>query len=66
MDGGVSSSSPSHTKDFKMVLTAPQPVLVIMSFRKGNTLAIKRRSLFFYDGPLDKGGITQRAGCLIR
>jgi hypothetical protein len=30
----------------KMVLTAPQPVLVIMSLSKGNALAIKRRSSF--------------------
>ena len=29
-----------------VVLTAPQPVLVIMSLRKGNVLAIKRRSSY--------------------
>ena len=35
LDGEVSGSSPGHTKDFKkMVLTAPQPVLVIMSLSK--------------------------------
>ena len=42
-----------------MVLTAPQPVLVIMSLSKGNTLAIKRRRS--YIEPPDKGGIIQRA-----
>ena len=43
LDGEVAGSSPGHTKDFKMVLTAPQPVLVIMSLSKGNASAIKRR-----------------------
>ena len=33
-----------HTKDF--VLTAPQPVLVIMSLTKGNALALKRCSSY--------------------
>ena len=33
-------------KTLKMVFTAPQPVLVIMSLRKGNALAIKRRSSY--------------------
>ena len=37
LDLEVSGSSPGHTKDFKMVLTAPQPVLVIMSLSMGNT-----------------------------
>ena len=44
------------TKDFKMVLTAPQPVLVI----------IKGAAHTLYNGPPDKGGIVQRACCLIR
>ena len=34
-------------KTSKMVLTGHQPVLVIMSLSKGNTLTIKRRSLNF-------------------
>ena len=44
LDGEVSCSSPGHTKDFVMVPTAPQPVLVIMSLSNENALAIKRRS----------------------
>ena len=51
-------------KTIKIVLIAPQPVLVIMSLSKGNALTIKRRNS--YSGPPDKGGIIQRAGCLIR
>ena len=50
-------------KTIKMVITAPQPVLVIKSVGKGNALAIKRRSSYQYIGP---PGIIQKAGCLIR
>ena len=46
LDGEVSGSSPGHTKDLKMVLTALQPVLVIMSLSIVNALAIKRRSSY--------------------
>ena len=35
LDGEVLGLSPSHTKDFKNIITAPQPVLVIMSLSKG-------------------------------
>ena len=37
LDGEVSGLSPGHNQDktLKMVLTAPQPVLVIMSLIKG-------------------------------
>ena len=30
LDGEISGSSPGHTNDFEMVLTAPQPLLVII------------------------------------
>ena len=46
LDGEGSGSSPGHTKKFKMILTAPQPVLVLMILSKGNALAIDRRSLY--------------------
>ena len=49
-----------------MVLTAPQPMLFIMSLSKKNALAIKGAAPTLYSGPPDKGGIIQRAGCLIR
>ena len=45
-------------KTIKMVLTVPQPVLVIMSLSKGNTFASAAHTL--YSEPLDKGGIIQR------
>ena len=44
------------SKTLKIVLTASQPVLVIISLGKGNALFIKKRI----------NGIIQRAGCLIR
>ena len=47
----------------KMVLPAPQPVMVIMSLSKGNVFAIIHTS---YNGPPDKGGIISIDGCLIR
>ena len=53
-------------KTVKMVLTVPQPVLVIICLSKGNALAIKRLIPYIYDGHPDKGGIIQRAGCLTR
>ena len=46
LDGEVLGSSLSHTKDLKMVLSTPQPVLVIMSLSKGNAFTIKRRSSY--------------------
>ena len=49
-----------------MVLTAPPPVLVIMSLSKENALAMKGARHTLYNGPPDKGGMIQRAGCLIR
>ena len=49
-----------------MILTDPQPVLVIMRWSKGNALAKKGAAHTLYNGPPDKGGIIQRAGCLIR
>ena len=41
-------------------------MLVIMSLSKGNALAIKKAQLipYMYNGPPDKGGKIQRAGCL--
>jgi hypothetical protein len=45
----------------KIVLTAPQPVLVIMS--KENAFARKKAQLIPYT--VDKGGMIQRGGCLI-
>ena len=53
-------------KTLRMVLTAPQPVLVTMSLSKGNALTIEGVAHTLYNGPPDKGGIIQRAGCLIR
>ena len=52
----------------KMVITAPQPMLVIISLRE-NTLVKKgaaHTAYALYNGPPDKGGIIQRVGCLIR
>ena len=46
------------TKTLKILLTAPQPRLVIMSLSKGAAHTL-------YNGPIDKGSIIQRAGCLI-
>ena len=63
LNGEVSGSS--HANAF-MVLTAPQSMLVIMSLIKGNALAIKNAAHTLYNNRLpDKGGIIQRAGCLI-
>ena len=44
LDGEVSGSSPGHTNKvtLKMVFTAPQPVLVLISLCKMNALGIKR------------------------
>ena len=42
----INIQSTGHTKDFKMELTTPQPVLVIMSLSKRNASAIKRRSSY--------------------
>ena len=56
----VLGSSPGHTKNFKMVLTTPQSVLVKISLSKGNA------PYTLYNGPPDKGGIIQRVGCLTR
>ena len=42
LDGEVSGSSPGQIKDSKMVLTAPQLVLFIMSLSKGISLAITK------------------------
>jgi hypothetical protein len=39
-------------KTLKMVLIAPYPVLVIISLRKGNVLAIKKAQLTPYTMPL--------------
>ena len=48
-DWEVSGSSPGHTKDLKMIFTAPQqPVLVIMSLSKGNVITIKKGLLITY------------------
>ena len=44
-------------KTLNMLLKTPQPVLVIMSLSKGNDSQ---------NGHPDKGGLIQRAGCLIR
>ena len=44
--GGLWFESGSYQILLKIVLTAPQPVLVIMSSSKGNALAIKRRSSY--------------------
>ena len=57
LDGKFLGSIPGYTRTLKMVLTAPQPVLVIMSLGKTKTL---------HNEPSDKGGIIQRAGCLIQ
>ena len=67
LDGEVAGSSPGHNKGFKMVLTAPQPVLVIITLSRGNAIAIERRSSYLiqWTSP-DRGGIIQRDGCLIR
>ena len=55
-------------KTLKMVITDPQPVLVIMSLSKGNGLAIKKAKLAhtLYNRLPDKSGIIKRPGCLIR
>ena len=45
----------------KMVLTAPKPMLVILRLSKENDAAHT-----LYNGPSDKVGTIQRAGCLIR
>ena len=42
----VSGSSPGHTNVFRMVLTASQPVLVIMNLSKEKALGIKRLSSY--------------------
>ena len=59
LDGKLLGSIPGYTTTLKLVLTAPrpQPVLVILSLSKTKTL---------HNGPTDKCGIIQRAGCLIR
>ena len=49
LDWEVLASSPGKTKILKMVIIAPQPVMVIMSFGKGNVLAIKRLILYTMD-----------------
>ena len=50
-----------------MVLTAPQPLLTLMSLSKGNVLAIKKAAAHtLYNGHPDKGDIIQRAGGLMR
>ena len=57
LDGQVLGSSPGHTKFF-LLTVPPQPVLVIITLSKGNSLAIKRPSS--YSGHPDKGGILQK------
>ena len=46
------------------VLIATHPVPVILSLSKGNALAIKKRSSYLINGPPDKDGKNQRAGCM--
>ena len=54
-------------KTLRMVLTAPQPVLVILSLSNGNALAITGVAHTFIHNELpDKDSIIQRAGYLIR
>ena len=60
LNGEVSDSSPGHTNDFEMVLTAPQPMLVKMSLSKAQLIP------YTYNMPPDKGSIIQRAGFRIR
>jgi hypothetical protein len=48
LDGEVRVRVRVIPKTLKMVLTAPQPVLVIMSLSKRNTLAIKKAQIIPY------------------
>ena len=48
----------------KMVLTAPQPVLVIKILTK--EILKKGAGPTLYNEPPDKHGMLQRAGCLIK
>ena len=50
------------TATLKMVLTAPQPMVVNISLSKGNALAIKGTAHTLYNRPPDKVGIIQKAG----
>ena len=42
--GGLGFESASYQRRTKMELTAPQPVLVIMSLSEGNALPIKKKA----------------------
>ena len=46
LDGEVLGSSQGHINDLEIMLTAPQPVLIIMNVCKGKVLAIKRHSSY--------------------
>ena len=53
LDGEVSGSSQGQNKDFKIVLTALQHVLVIITLSRGNAIAKKKAQLIPYtNGPL--------------
>ena len=57
----VSGSSSGHTKDFK------NGSYCASAFAGHNELEYEEcLSYTLYNGPPDKGGIIQRAGCLIR
>ena len=68
LDGEVSGLNMGHTKDFTRVHTDPQPVLVIMSWSKGNALAIKRRSSYLIQWTSRQRRYNSKNwhGCLIR
>ena len=57
--GGLRFESGSSQRLEKMVLTAPQPVLVKMSLSKGNALAIKSADHTLYSETPDKGGSSK-------
>ena len=44
----------------KRVITAPQPVIIIISLSKGNALAIKDSAYTFYNGTPQKGCVIQK------
>ena len=60
LDWKFSDSSLGHVTDFKIVLTIPQPGLVIMSLSKARLIP------YIYNIPPDKDNIIQRAGFRIR
>ena len=67
LDGEVSGSNPGHTNDFNNGTCCFSTCAGHNELEKGECFSHKMVQIIpLYNGPPDKGGIFQRADCLIK